>query len=98
MGIVLDEAGRNGTALGLDDLLEKEVDSGGVNVGLISAVTTELGEEGGVVVLLDDGGDASYWISCSKSRAQDIGERSAMVIERDGYVIRDALRDKRPVF
>lgn len=57
----------------------------------------ELGEEDGVIALLDDGGDAGDCISCSNSRAEDISERSAMIIGGESYVIRDDLRDGRPV-
>lgn len=94
---VVDEARGGGAFLRLDDLVRERVHGGGGDVGGVAAIGVELGDEGGVVLLLEHGGHAGDGVAGCEARTDDVRERGAVVVGRDGDVVGDDFGDRGPV-
>lgn len=91
---VVEEAGRVGVLLGLDDFVEDGVDVCRGDVCGVAAVVAQGADEGRVVVLLADG-----WVGAGgyETGAEGIGEDCAVVVWRERDFVGEMLPGGGPV-
>lgn len=80
--------------LRLDDLIEYTVNIGRGNVSGVASVVSEGGDEGGIVVLLRDGGSAAR---SDESGTESLSLDGAVVVRADTDLVADFASGGRPV-